>query len=202
MVGGKIALFITSVLLLGAFHKAPGGDTFEAAAAAEPGVPDSTGLPLQFGWGRIPTPSEIAAWDIDVSPDGSGLPAGVGRVETGKVIFTAKCAACHGVDGTGGANGALVTPAADTLGKRKEKTIGNYWPYATTVYDYIRRAMPFNQPGTLTDEEVYHLTAFLLCANKIIPETAALDAALLSTIEMPARKMFVPDDRKGGPEIR
>lgn len=86
--------------------------------------------------------------------------------------------------------------------KKKEKTIGNYWPYATTVFDYIRRAMPFSQPGSLTNEEVYHLTAYLLNANEIIDEKTVINAQTLPKIVMPARDLFVPDDRKGGPEIK
>ncbi len=88
------------------------------------------------------------------------------------------------------------------VGKRPDKTIGTYWPYATTVFDYIRRAMPFNEPGSLTDEEVYHLTAYLLHANGIIDEKATITAQTLPKVVMPAQKLFIPDDRRGGPEIR
>lgn len=160
----------------------------------------------RFGFGRPATTDHIARLDGDVRPDGLGLPAGSGTAQQGAVIFAAKCAACHGVGGTGGPNGAapagrlVVTPQQP--GKRADKVIGNYWPYATTVFDYIKRAMPFNDPGSLTDEEVYALTAYLLSANKLLDETIVLNAKTLPTVQMPARNLFVPDDRKGGPEVK
>ncbi|WP_026993894.1 c-type cytochrome [Flectobacillus major] len=158
-------------------------------------------LPPSFGFGRQATQAEIARLDIDVRPDGKGLPAGNGIASKGKVIFETKCVACHGVGGIGGINGSLVTNKKAT-DKRKEKTIGNYWPYATTVFDYIRRAMPFNQPGSLSNEEVYNLTAYLLHANEIIDDKTVINAQTLPKVEMPAKNLFVPDDRKGGPEIK
>lgn len=159
-------------------------------------------IPNSFGFGRKATQAEIDRLDIDVRPDGKGLPNGSGIAAKGKIIFDSKCFACHGAGGIGGPNGSLVTNKTPTANARKEKTIGNYWPYATTVFDYIRRAMPFNEPGSLTNEEVYHLTAYLLRANEIIDENTVIDAKTLPKIEMPARNLFVPDDRKGGPEIR
>ncbi len=151
-------------------------------------------VPARFGFGQPATETQIAALNIDVRPDGLGLPAGSGTAAAGAVIFANKCAICHGV---GGPNGSLVTtPTAP--GKRPEKVIGNYWPYATTVFDYIRRAMPFNAPGSLTNEDVYALTAYLLTANKILDENAVLTARTLPKVVMPAQKLFVPDDRKGG----
>lgn len=162
---------------------------------------DSTNFPTSFGFGRKATQAEIDRLDIDVRPDGKGLPAGSGIVSKGKAIFETKCVACHGVGGIGGVNGSLVTNK-NPLDKKKEKTIGNYWPYATTVFDYVRRAMPFNAPGSLTNEEVYHLTAYLLNANEIIDDKTVINAQTLPKIVMPAQKLFVPDDRKGGPEIK
>lgn len=164
---------------------------------------DTAQLPVSFGFGRPATKAEIDRWDIDIRPDGKGLPAGSGLAAKGKIIFDVKCVACHGAGGIGGPNGSLVTiTAAGDKDKRPEKTIGNYWPYATTVFDYIRRAMPFNQPGSLTNEEVYHLTAYLLNANKLIDEKTVIDAKSLPKVIMPAQKLFVPDDRKGGPEVK
>jgi mono/diheme cytochrome c family protein len=164
---------------------------------------DTAQLPASFGFGRLATKAEIDQLDIDVRPDGKGLPAGAGLAAKGKIIFDAKCVACHGAGGIGGPNGSLVTTtAAGEKSKQVEKTIGNYWPYATTVFDYIRRAMPFNQPGSLTNEEVYHLTAYLLSANKLIDEKTVIDAKSLPKVIMPAQKLFVPDDRKGGPEVK
>lgn len=154
-----------------------------------------------FGFGRKATQAEIDRLDIDVRPDGKGLPAGSGTASKGKIIFEMKCVACHGAGGIGGPNGSLVTNKAPN-DKRKEKTIGNYWPYSTTVFDYIRRAMPFNEPGSLSNEEVYNLTAYLLHANEITDEKAVMNAQTLPKVVMPAQKLFVPDDRKGGTEIR
>ena len=157
--------------------------------------------PGTFGFGKPASVTLVAALDIDVRPDGAGLPAGSGTVATGAVIFAAKCAACHGPGGTGGPSGALVvTPSV--AGKRPDRVIGNYWPYATTIFDYIRRAMPFNQPGSLTSDEVYALTAFLLHANKLIAEKTTVNGKTLPAIRMPAQPNFVPDDRTGGPMIR
>ncbi|WP_288424875.1 cytochrome c [uncultured Spirosoma sp.] len=166
---------------------------------------DTIPAPARFGFGRPATTAELTRLDIDVRPDGKGLPAGAGTAERGKAIFATKCTTCHGVGGTGGLGGALVTTTMTTTGvagKRPEKTIGNYWPYATTVFDYVRRAMPFNEPGSLTDEEVYHLTAYLLHANGIIDEKAVITAQTLPTVVMPAQTLFIPDDRRGGSEIR
>ncbi|GAB3042347.1 c-type cytochrome [Spirosoma pulveris] len=163
--------------------------------------PDTIPWPASFGFGRKATPAEIARLDIDVRPDGKGLPAGEGTSAAGKVIFATKCAACHGVGGIGGSNGSLVS-TNDATTKRREKTIGNYWPYATTVFDYIRRAMPFSEPGSLTNAEVYNLTAYLLNANGITNEKTIINAKTLPAVVMPAQKLFVPDDRKGGPEIK
>lgn len=178
---------------------------FQANGKANPRLsvtrPDTVPWPASFGFGRKATSAEIAQLDIDVRPDGKGLPAGEGTAAAGKVIFATKCAACHGVGGIGGPNGSLVS-TNDTSTKRKEKTIGNYWPYATTVFDYIRRAMPFSEPGSLTNAEVYNLTAYLLTANGIIGEKTIINAQTLPKVVMPTQKLFVPDDRKGGPEIK
>jgi len=158
-------------------------------------------FPVSFGFGRAATPAEIAKLDIDIRPDGLGLPPGAGTAAEGKAIFDLKCAACHGVGGVGGPNGSLAI-SSDPQAARREKVIGNYWPYATTIFDYIRRAMPFNQPGSLTDEEVYKLTAYLLYLNKIVDEKTLIDARSLPQVVMPAQKHYVTDDRQGGPEIK
>jgi len=157
-----------------------------------------TNWPASFDLGRPATVQEIALLDIEVRPDGKGLPEGSGNVISGKLIYAAKCAVCHGKTGIEGPQARLV--GADTT--IRAKTIGNYWPYATTIYDYINRAMPVNAPGSLTPDEVYSLTAYLLYANKIIEENKIMDAKTLPEIKMPARDLFIPDDRNGGPEIR
>ena len=161
--------------------------------------------PPSFGFGRLATQQEIQAWDIDIRPDGKGLPAGAGVPATGKAIYAVKCAACHGIEGRAVEGVQLPGPVlvSDTIFKgRKSNTIGNYWPYATTVFDYIRRTMPYNAPGSLTDNEVYALTAYLLSANGIIREDMVLNAKNLPQIVMPAQKYFVTDDRQGGPQIK
>ena len=160
--------------------------------------------PTRFGIGRPATQAEIAALDIDVRPDGQGLPPGHGTAAEGAVTYAAKCASCHGKTGREGPNDVLVGreprgvfPSGKETGVRR--TIGNYWPYATTVFDYIRRAMPSPAPGSLTDDEVYGLVAFLLSANEIIPANDVMDASTLPKVEMPARDKFVVDPR-GGPK--
>lgn len=165
---------------------------------------DSTDMPAKFGFGRIATQAEIAKWDIDVRPDGKGLPAGEGDATKGKAIYALKCVACHGATGAEIPGVKLPAPAlvSDTAAKSKPKTIGNYWPYATTLFDYTRRTMPYNLPGSLSDNEVYSLTAYLLSANKIIKQETSLNAQTLPLIVMPARKLFITDDRKGGLEVK
>ncbi|MBN9384547.1 MAG: cytochrome c [Chitinophagaceae bacterium] len=159
----------------------------------------AAGWPLHFGFGRIATTKEIAALNISIRPDGKGLPAGSGTVREGRAIYLMKCAACHGSTGVEGPQARLVAPMGDTT---RAKAIGNYWPYATTLFDYTRRAMPYNAPGSLSAGEVYSLTAFLLYANKIIDSEKVINAASLPQVVMPAKKFFVTDDRRGGPEIR
>jgi S-disulfanyl-L-cysteine oxidoreductase SoxD len=163
----------------------------------------------KYGLGRTATPAEIAARNVDVGPDGEGLPAGNGTVAQGTLIFAAKCASCHGANGEGIApNPRLVGRDTSAEGFRfgkdpsLRKTIGNYWPHATTVFDYVRRAMPPAAPGSLTNEEVYAVTAYLLAANQVIPTTATLDSAALTAVKMPYAGKFVPDNRRGGREVK
>src|SRR5258708_23528536 len=153
--------------------------------------------PKRFGSGGPATASEIAAWDIDVGPDGTGLPPGKGTATEGAVVYAAKCAQCHGKTGKEGPNDVLVGrgPFPSGADATSRRTIGNYWPYATTVFDYIRRAMPSPAPGTLKDDEVYALTAFLLAQNEIIKADDVMDAKSLPKVVMPARDKFVPDTR-------
>lgn len=150
--------------------------------------------PATFGFGKQASAADIRRWDIDVMPDGRGLPKGKGIPSLGRPIYLAKCASCHGQQGEGGPYDVLISDS--------RKSIGTYWPYATTLYDYIRRTMPFNMPGSLTDDEVYHLTAYLLSANGVIDSMTALDQESLPQVMMPARDRFVMDDRKGGPEVK
>ncbi|MFY0255688.1 c-type cytochrome [Chitinophaga sp. 30R24] len=155
--------------------------------------------PVHFGFGKTATAAQIDSLDIAIRPDGNGLPPGSGNAVSGKKIYLAKCALCHGETGAEPTPNRLVAPIGDTA---HVKTIGNYWPYATTIFDYIRRAMPFNAPGSLSNDEVYHLTAFLLYRNQIIDSTLQLNAMNLPKIVMPAKKYYVDDDRRGGNEIK
>jgi cytochrome c len=163
-----------------------------------------------FEIGRSATASEIAVRDIDVGPDGAGLPAGSGTAAQGATVFLQKCASCHGANGEGKppAYPALVgrDPSAENFGfgqnPNLKRTIGNYWPYATTVFDYVRRAMPQTAPGSLTNDEVYAVTAYLLAANQVIPGSASLDAAALAAVKMPYAQRFVRDNRHGGREVK
>ena len=162
-----------------------------------------------FGFGRHATPEQIAAWDIDVMPDGTGLPSGEGTVADGERLYEATCAVCHGATGVEGPNDRLVGreprvgfPFGQDPSLSRMRTIGNYWPYATTLYDYINRAMPFDRPGSLEPDDVYSLVAFLLHANEIIAENDVMNATTLPTVVMPARDRFVRDNRRGGPEVR
>ena len=147
--------------------------------------------------GRTPTKEEIQAWDISVGPDGKGLPAGQGTAKDGAPIFAAKCAVCHGAKGDGGKIGPRVVGGiadTETLTSLKPvRTVGGYWPYATSVFDFIRRAMPRDQSGTLTPNEVYAVTAFILFKSNIIKsEDEVLDQKTLPKVQMPNRNGFVP----------
>ncbi|MFI5206617.1 MAG: c-type cytochrome [Gemmatimonadales bacterium] len=167
---------------------------------------DYRDAPAIYGFGRAASPAEIRAWDIDVRPDGTGLPRGSGTAKQGAPIYASKCASCHGATGKEGPFDQLVgrEPRDFSFGRdiNLVQTIGNYWPYATTIYDYINRAMPQDAPGSLTPEEVYALTAFLLWKNEIVAETTLIDAHSLPRVVMPAHDRFVPDNRRGGKEIR
>ena len=146
--------------------------------------------------GRMPSAAELIEVDTDVMPDGTGLPAGSGTVADGQRVYQQYCVSCHGEQGRGGTHNVLVDPSGE------HKTIANYWPYPTTIFDYIRRAMPYDRAGLLTDEEVYSVTAYLLFLSGLITDDVALSADTLVAIEMPATHRFVRDDRRGGAEIR
>ena len=166
-----------------------------AAAVAQEAAPRG---PV-FGFGRPATADDIRPIDIDVRPDGAGLPPGSGTALDGQPVFAQKCASCHGATGEGGAGPRLVDSTPFKPGATAA-TIGNYWPYATTVWDYINRAMPFDRPGSLAADEVYALTAYLLSANGIIAETDIMDARSLPSVGMPNAAGFTtPDPRPDVP---
>jgi cytochrome c len=158
-----------------------------AAALASGAV----GAAERYGFGQPATPVEIKGWDIDISPDGAGLPSGRGDVRQGETIFAAKCASCHGPHGEGKPMVRLAGGIGTLRDKKPEKTVGSYWPYATTLFDYVRRAMPLNAPQSLTQDEVYAVSAYVLFLNGIVPQDATLDADTLAKIKMPNRDGFV-----------
>jgi cytochrome c len=166
-------------LLLGAALAA----TAAAAGAAEPGA---------FGYGRIATPEEIAGWNIDVrGDDGAGLPAGSGAVARGTEVFAEQCAACHGTFGEGEGRFPKLVGGTGTLKlDRPEPTVGSYWPFAPTLWDYINRAMPMQAPHTLSADDVYALTAYILNLNNIVPAEFVADRDSLPKVKMPNRDSF------------
>ncbi len=183
---GRMRWLLVPALLLAGIAGATAGQAPQEAAAG----------PL--GLGRAATAEEIAALDIDIRPDGAGLPLGGGTVADGARVWDRACRACHGPEGEGG----IAAPVVGRDPAARPPTVGNYWPYATTLYDYIYRAMPGNAPGTLTPDEVYGLVAWILNRNDIIDDEAVMNAATLPDVVMPARDRFVPDDRLESDEVR
>lgn len=168
--------------------------TFLACTAwSQPATP-----PKAFGFGQAVDSAELAKF-FSSMPDGRDLPAGSGTVEQGKAIYTASCAACHGVNLEGGLGDRLVggrgTLVNDDPKKSPVKTVESYWPYATTLFDYIKRAMPLTAPGSLSDDEVYAVSAYVLAQAKIIGADASMDAKALAAVRMPNRDGFIPDPR-------
>ena len=155
--------------------------------------------PRHYGLGRAATEQDIAARDVDVGPDGAGLPPGSGTAAQGEVLFTQKCASCHGPHGEGVAPTNLRLVGRDSRAENFRfasdpslpRSIGNYWPYATTIFDYVRRAMPVNAPGSLSNDEVYALTAYILSLNKIIGANDTMNAQTLPKVRMPNRDGFI-----------
>lgn len=171
---------------------------FAAAAAMAVTVTAPAGAADKFGFGSTPTATEIAAIDIDAMPDGRGLPAGSGSVKAGETVYMERCAACHGenLEGVKGTGGAALIGGRGSIGTPKtKKTVESYWPYASTLFDYVRRAMPFNEPGSLTTDEVYAVSAFVLAKGKIVAEDAVMNADTLAKVEMPNKDGFIADPR-------
>ncbi|MCK1288477.1 cytochrome c [Bradyrhizobium sp. 44] len=146
-----------------------------------------------FDLGRPATPEEIKLWDIDVTPDGKGLPVGSGTVAQGKQVFADNCTACHGDNGQGGIKDRLAGGQGTLASSAPVKTVGSFWPYATTLYDYIHRAMPYPTPGSLSTDDTYAVTAYILSLNGIVPPDGKVDKDSLPKINMPNRDGFIPD---------
>jgi mono/diheme cytochrome c family protein len=149
----------------------------------------------RYGIGRAATPSEIAGWNIDIDRYGNNLPSGSGSVGHGHEVFDQQCATCHGAKGEGGLGDQLVGGQGTIATPKPVRTVGSYWPYAPPLFDYIRRAMPQNAPQSLSNDDVYAVSAYILYLNGLLSVDATLDAKTLSVIKMPNRSMFVSDPR-------
>ena len=148
-----------------------------------------------FNIGRTPTAEEIAAWDISVTPDGEGLPPGSGTAAEGRNIYSVRCTECHGASGREGPHDILVGGQGTLASDTPLKTVGSFWPFAPTLWDYINRAMPFETPGTMSPDDVYSTVAYVLFLNELVAEDQLLDATTLPLIKMPNRDGFRPDNR-------
>ena len=164
-----------------------------ACASSTTGPSSGTAVPA---FGRAATAQEVAAWDISISPSGAGLPAGGGTVKQGEGVYVAQCQACHGPKGGGKPADPLVGGVGSLATDKPVRTVGSYWPYATTLFDYTRRAMPATKPLSLTNDELYAVTAYLLYLNGIIAENAVMNPQTLPQVTMPNREGFVDWSRK------
>ncbi|MBV9686054.1 MAG: cytochrome c [Alphaproteobacteria bacterium] len=166
-------------------------------AAAIIAVLSTTALAETPDRGRPAAPDEIALWDTSISPDGAGLPPGSGTAQQGEAVYAARCLPCHGEKGAGKPNDQLVGGLGTLAGDQPAvKTVGSFWPYATTLFDYVRRAMPFNAPKSLSDDEVYAVCAYILRLNGVIEEGAVMSAQTLQKVKMPNRDGFMQFSRQ------
>jgi cytochrome c len=161
------------------------GATLAALVLSQAYAQQGPGLGIEIA------PADLAPWDISIQPDGEGLPPGSGDPATGAEIYAAKCLACHGAEGAGQPNDRLVGGHGTLTELQQVRTIGSFWPHASTVFDYIRRAMPFQSPQSLSNDEVYALTAYLLAQNGIIDDDDTMNARTLARVEMPNRDGFI-----------
>lgn len=158
--------------------------------------PAAAGTPQGPGLGRAATVAEVAAADISIARDGAGLPPGSGSVSAGAAVYADKCQSCHGAGGTGGPMDRLTGGVGSLPTERPIKTVSSFWPYATTLFDYVRRAMPLQAPQSLSDDEVYAVVGYMLSVDGIVPPDAVLDARTLPTIKMPNRDGFIRREPK------
>jgi cytochrome c len=166
------------------------------AVASALAVVSNTALAENPNLGRIAPPEEIASWDISIGSDGAGLPLGSGTPKQGEAVYIAKCLVCHGEKGAGKPNDALVGGRGTLAGDQPPvKTVGSFWPYATTLFDYVRRAMPLNESKSLTNDEAYAVVAYLLQLNGIISENETINAQTLPKVRMPNRDGFMTFSR-------
>lgn len=188
-------------LLLALTVRVPGGANTSDIAAAQrlaPNAPEGqTPGMSRLGIGRTATPDEIVGWDIDIRPDGEGLPPGKGTVKDGEVLFTQQCSGCHGEFGEGVGRWPMLAGGASMLtADRPIKTIGSYWPYASTIFDYVRRAQPFGNAQSLNHDELYAVVAYLLFLNDIVDRDFELTRESFRKIRMPNERGFHDDDRE------
>lgn len=155
----------------------------------------AAGYAQKLGAGRAPSAEEVKAWDISISESGRELPAGAGTVAEGRELYDRQCKRCHGDAGKGGDETALVGGLGSLATPKPLKTVGSFWPRATTLFDYIRRAMPYKNPGSLSDAQVYAVTAYVLNLNGIVAADSRLNAQSLAQVKMPNRDGFIPDSR-------
>lgn len=170
---------------------------FALAALALACVSAYAQAPKKTGLGRVALPEEIAAWDTDIRPDGAGLPAGKGSVKQGEELFQERCAACHGEFGEGAGRWPVLAGGQGSLtSEGPEKTVGSFWPYASTTFDYIRRAMPFGNARSLTPDETYALTAYVLHLNDLVKDDFVLSRENFASVKLPNEANFFDDDRE------
>lgn len=172
--------------------------TLVVATAALAQTPKAGGAETRkYGIGRAATPTEIAGWDIDVRPDGQGLPPGMGSAKAGEGLYMSKCAACHGEFGEGSGRWPVLAGGKDTLkSDDPAKTVGSYFPYLSSVFDYVRHAMPFGDAQSLTNDELYSVVAYLLVLNDVVDETFVLSPDTFKDVRMPNSTGFHDDDRE------
>ena len=185
------AALIGAALLVAALAEADLAPGVEATPEPSPWEGERPVLHKTPNLGVEATPEEVAEWEISIEPDGEGLPPGSGTAIEGEPVYTLYCFSCHGVEGQGLLNDVLVGGHGTLTGPAPLKTVGSFWPYATTVFDYIRRTMPYQQPQSLSDDQVYALTAYLLFLNGIIEEGEEMNAETLPAVRMPNRDNFI-----------